>query len=204
MSVYYFPPSASLSESSSLRFFFCVDGVLANFTTHAASYMDDLKLPFPANGIFEESMLQNHFVPEVLYDICNGREFWENVPMYPWSWMMFERAYIMSKANVYFISKAYDADPGSWGGKAAWVHKNFGSYGVNRLVLSLDIANLCMLVDGKTDVLISPIKRNIDAWISKGGTGLYFQELDVRSSSCIEEVGRRLDAINEAANAVTT
>jgi hypothetical protein len=198
-SSYIYFPSASLSRPAQTapRFFFTIDAVLANFTTLAAQYLDDLQLPYTNDGLFEENMLQKHFVPEVLFDICHGREFWENVPVYDWSWLMFEKAYALSSGDVHFVGKAYMADPGSWAGKAAWVHKNFGKYGVERLAMSLSTDNLVLLNNGRQDILVSCIKRDVELWNNAGGSALYFQELDVRSPKCAAEVANRLIAMED-------
>lgn len=142
-------------------------------------------------------MLKKHFVPEVLFDVCNGQEFWESVPMYDWSWNLFECAYILSKGDVYFGSRAYKEDPASWAGKAAWVHKHFGQYGVDRLMLSLHAKNLAMVCNGKMDILVACDKENILLWNAAGGTGLYFPELDIRWVGCAGEIASRLAAMRE-------
>lgn len=195
--IYYPPVNTHIPFQQSPRFFFKLDGVLANFTTLAASYLDDLQIPHTDSGLFEESMLQKHFVPEVLFDICNGRDFWEQVPVYAWSWLLFERAFQLSKGDVYFMSRAYKEDPLSWGGKSAWVHKNFGVYGLDRTVLSLNFKNLCMLCNGRNDILVTAVWNEVIAWNNAGGSALYFQEIDVRWIGGPVEVAKRLSAMNE-------
>ena len=186
-----------LPKQNSVRFFFGLDGVLANFTTHAAMYLDNLKLPYPENGIFEESMLKKHFVPEVLFDVCSGSQFWEGIPPYPWAWNFFSRAYELSHGDIYFGSRAHKEDSASWDGKAAWVHKHFGQYGVDRLVLSLHARNLCMACNGKMDVLVAADLENVKMWNEMGGSALYFPELDIRWAGCAIEISHRLNAMDE-------
>jgi len=182
---------------STPRFFFRLDGVLANFTTLAAELLDDLKLPFPEDGVFEEDLLRAHFADDVLFDVCHGRAFWERVQTYPWSWMMFERAFTLSHEQVYFIGKAYKSDSNSWGGKAAWMHKNFGFYGIDHLFVTLNSANMCMLNNGKNDILVTALKVEAEEWCLEGGSALYFRELDIRHAGTAQEVAKRLIAMNE-------
>jgi hypothetical protein len=198
-SPYIFFPSSSIDipPQRTPRFFFRIDGVLANFTTIAALLLDDLQLPNTPTGIFEEEMLKKHFVPEVLYDICNGQEFWESVPVYDWSWLLFEKAFTLSRGDVHFLGKANLIDPGSWAGKAAWVHKNFGRYGIDRLSVRIDVTGFSMLSNGRQDIFVSAVMEEVNAWTAAGGTGLYFPEIDVRWPAAAGEVAKRLTAMQE-------
>jgi len=200
MNSYIFLPTAShsaLDFQPTPRFFLSIDGVMGNFTSHAAEYLDDLKLPYNPDGIFEEEMIQKHFAPDVLFDICNGREFWESMPVYPWSWSLFQRACELTKMDVYFLGMAYKTDVGIWGGKAAWVHKNYGKFGVERLVLSMKPDTLSMLCNGRQDILVSCIKSHVDLWNKVGGSALYFPELDIRFAGAASEMANRLIAMND-------
>ncbi len=181
-----------------------LNGVVANFTTHAAHHLDSLNLPYTKDGIFEENMLEKHFAAEILYDICHGREFWEKVPVYPWSWMLYERAFELSKQQVWFLGKAHLEDSTSWGGKAAWVHRNFGRWGMDHLIMSHTIENLSMLCNGKQDILVTCLKSEVDVWNLVGGTALYFPELDVRSALATDEVARRLTAMTDVVERLST
>jgi hypothetical protein len=193
--------SASLHN---IRFFFRVVGVLADFTSHAAKCMDNLVLPHPSDGIFEESMIQRHFVPEVLYDICSGEEFWREMPLYNWSFMLFQRAYMLSKGNVYFLGQANIIDSGSWSGKFNWCFKNFGKYGVDRLVLSIDAKNLSLVCSGKNDVLVTAIKSEAMLWNECGGTALHFPEIDPYYVGAADFVGARLNMMDDVAKYIKT
>jgi hypothetical protein len=136
-------------------------------------------------------------VPEVIFDVCNGIEFWESVPMYPWSWLLFERAFKLSRENVYFVSWAFKEDMGSWGGKAAWTYKNFGTYGIEHLILTPLTENITMLCSGPRDILICTLKESIELWNAAGGHCLHFPEIDVRFAGTAAMVADRLLAMNE-------
>lgn len=171
--------------------------MLGNFTTHAGSYMDELKLPYPKDGIFEEELLRKHFADDVLFDVCNGREFWEGMPMYPWAWTLFEKATMLSKMDVYFLFEAHRADVGMWSGKASWIYKNFGQFGIQRVVGSMRDENLAMLCNGRKDILITCIKHQQENWNASGGTAILIPELDVRWVGCGQEVAKWMNAMTE-------
>lgn len=202
---YIFPPT--FKRGSVLpypRFFFKLDGVLANFTQHAALYMDDLKLPYNEDGMFEDNLLQNHFASEVLFDVCHGTKFWEDIPTYPWSWMLFERAMALTDSKVNFVSVAYIDDAESWGGKAAWLHRNFGDFGIERLVMSLSMQNLSMICCGANDILVTALMSDVETWNKAGGSALYFKEVDVRHPAGANEVAQRLASMSEVVSILKT
>jgi hypothetical protein len=180
-----------------VRFFFRVDGVLANFTAHAAKYLDNLVLPLPEDGIFEESMIERHFVQEVLWDVCAGDAFWSGVPSYDWAWNYFAAAMRLSDSKVYFLGAANKVDADSWRGKANWIHARYGEYGLNHLMMSLDKRNLVLIASKSSDILVTAVKAEVEPWNRCGGSALLFPEIDPRSPRCAELVGARLNAMDE-------
>jgi hypothetical protein len=198
----YFPTSSSveLIESAPIQFFFRVAGVLADFTSAAAEKLDDLVLPITVNGIFEENMIENHFVPEVLYDVCSGEAFWRELPLYNWSFMMFEKAFRLSRGNVYFLGQPNIIDSESWSGKFAWTYKNFGVYGVNHLLMSIDKSSLALACSGMNDILVTSVKAEMDFWNNAGGSGLYFPELDPRFAGSATIAGGRISGMDRIVN----
>ena len=173
-----------------------LDGVLVDFTTSAAVLLDNMQIPRQEDGLIPESYIKKQVAREALFDICSGREFWENLPPYPWAWMLFEECFRLTQGNVYFTSLAYREDPLSWAGKAAWVHRHFGEYGLNRL-FQMTGSNKHMLCRGRQDIMIDDYLDNVCRWALAGGIGFHWREIDSRYGGAAEIVAKRFSKLQQ-------
>lgn len=192
----YMNAAHSPAINSRLRFFVKVNGVLANVSTPAAKLLDDWQYDIPQTGLLPDDWFEQFFAKELLHDICYGFDFWDNVNIYPWSWLIFERVCYTSNSNIYFLSRGYKEDVEGWGGRVAWLYKHFGSFGVKRFFITAELENMNMLCHDKHDILITTSRYHAVAWRNIGGVGLYFPEIDVRYENAAKEVANRLQVLN--------
>lgn len=180
--------------------YFDLEGVLMNFTKNAALALDNLQIPVSKDGILSSpNPVYKRTTNEVLYDICHGFDFYEVMEKYMWSDIIFQEAFMAANENVYFIARQNIWDDEAWGGKAAWVKKNFGSYGYNHLVMVSDAHSIeSRLRLTKSDILIDDdLDGNIAQWCRVGGAGFHWTELDWRSDQEVltKEIYRRIAAL---------
>jgi hypothetical protein len=190
-------PAAHISPiNNSLRFYLKVNGILANVSTSAAKLLDDWQYDVPRTGLLPDDWFEQFFAKELIHDICYGFNFWNIVNVYPWSWMIFERACYASNSNVYFLSRGYKEDVEGWGGRVNWLYKHFGEFGVKRFFITAEPENMNMLCHNQNDILITTSYTHANSWKNIGGVGLYFPEIDVRYTDAAREVAHRLQVIN--------
>ena len=191
--------NGSVEAASAPAIYLDLDGVLCDFTSEAAILLDNMVIPKLPSGLIEEGYIEKRVTGEAIYDICSGRSFWEDLKPYPWSWMLFEECFRLTQGNVYFASFAHREDPQSWAGKAAWVHKHFGEYGLHRLFLMAG-KNKHMLCRGEKDVLIDDNMTNVCRWALAGGTSFHWQEIDSRYTGAAEIVAKRFNKLKTLFN----
>lgn len=190
--------------NSKIKFFIKMRGVLANVSTPMASALDNWSYDVPSTGLLMEDWFDQFFAYELISDICNGNEFWKNVQVYSWAWMIFEHMCKISNTNIYFLSEGDRLDPKSWGYNAEWIHRNFGDFGINHYIMAANNENFNLLCRSQTDVLITPSKDHAINWNATNGTALYFPEIDERSNRAPTEVANRLNILNVLGNLLAT
>lgn len=186
--------NGSVDEGKRPAIYLDLDGVMVNFTTAAAVMLDNLKIPELPSGLVNFDTIDKAIASETVFNICSGREFWDNLDPYPWSWMLFEECFKLTQGNVYFVSRAFREDPDSWAGKAAWVHRHFGEYGLRHLFLMAGY-HKHRFCNGPSDILIDDRLDNVVRWALAGGTGFHWEEIDARYAGAAGLVAERFTSL---------
>lgn len=162
--------------------FLDLEGVVMNITERAAFSLDQMEIPLSSSGLISPNPIYSFTTEEVWHDICHGFDFYGEAPTYPWSDLIFEKAFQLSHGKVYFLGRSSGWDREAWGGKAHWVWRNFGQYGYDRLLMVSD--NFQKFIEKpytERDILIDDRMEYIEKWCQQGGAAVYWPEIDWRA-----------------------
>ena len=178
------PPSPT-----SPRIFLDLEGVLMNFTSLAALSLDNLQFPLHESGLVQTPHpVYTYTTKEILYDICNGVNFYSQLEKYAWADLLYQELYMATGGNVFFIVRNNRFDRGTWSGKADWIWRWFGESGYNRTIMvseGLDSETNAFVNNWReTDILIDDtLDPAIMNWCKRGGIGYHWKEIDPRASA---------------------
>jgi hypothetical protein len=164
--------------------FLDLEGVMMNFTEQAAFALDQLDIPVSSSGLISPNPIYTFTTDEVFHDVCHGFDFYAESPTYQWSDILFEKCFQLSHGKVYFLAQNSGWDRESWGGKAHFVWRNYGQYGYDHLLMmSEGFVSFLDKPYTERDILIDDDMENIKKWCLRGGTGLWWPEIDYRADT---------------------
>jgi 5'(3')-deoxyribonucleotidase len=154
-----------------MKIFIDLDGVVADFTGHAAK-QHGIALP---EGQIPHHFLYETLTPKQFWSKCRGEEFWVNIPVFPWAQDLVNLVNANTKEWA-FLTKA-NLDDTCYQGKARWIRKHFPKHterlwivrGDKHIAASQD----CLLIDDHPE--------NIAGWLNAGGQVFHWHEICEKS-----------------------
>ena len=182
--------------------------IFANYTSHAASKLDDFSIPLLYDAYVPQSYIERSFIPDILEDIHLEKNFWFNVRPYLWHWVLIERVLKLTSSineipinNVYLLVPTNRYPGIDLNEVISWVARRLGGKFKSNLLFIDDAVRLKTLAQAsKYNVLLDTSKKRASDWCDSGGISMWYPEISDMCTGYVasQAIFTRLEALGFA------